>query len=1559
MNPHSSRRGIWAGLLVVCVLLAGSSLLYSMAASAGPLQPPAPDDTPRLPTKQPPAPFVAGRLLVGFKPGVGEAQQEATLSQLGFSVQRRIDAIALSVLSVPAGQELELAKQISKLPNVRYAEPDYIVRAFGAPNDPYFGQQWNMTIINGPAAWDVSTGVSTTVIAIVDTGIDLTHPDLAAKIVPGYDFVNNDNTAQDDNGHGTHCAGIAAALSNNNVGVAGVNWQARLMPVKVLNSSGEGSDSDLAAGMIWAADHGAAVISMSLGGAGANTALQDAANYAYSRGVVQVAAAGNEFTAGNPVNYPAACDHVIGVAATGAQDEHAAYSNTGAYVDLAAPGGNAGASILSTYWRSNSHTYASAQGTSMAAPHVAGLAALVKAVNPALNPDQIEWAMEGSAVDLGNPGRDNVFGWGRIDALAAVRAATNPPATPTPTATPTPFNCIIQSEHPYANGFDYTWTVTNSDASAPYTRIHFARVETEPNFDVITVMDADQHVIQTITGEYPTGLWSEPVPGRTVLVRLQTDYSITAWGFCVDALETVIGVTPTPTPTPLNCLVESPHPYSDNTNRTWTVNNPDSSAQYTRVHFARLETEAGYDFVVLRDAAGIEMARYTGAYPNGLWSPPIAGAVVQVQLISDGSIVAWGFCLDAIETAPPPAWSILRPLDVPRSRLALVAVGGKLYAIGGESAPIAAAGAKKSAKLVREMPQKERWHDSQVTPLDITGVVEEYDPATNTWAPRASQPVAVSNVSAAVIGGLIYVAGGSTLDGVAVRNLQIYDPATDRWSAGAPLPVALLGAASAALDGKLYVIGGLDESNQYLNTCYRYDPQTNAWSVAGALNMARAWAGAASVGGKIYVAGGGDAGGLDLSSVEVYDPATNRWTMLANGLSAPRGGPGVAGVGDKLYVAGGGWETYLASVDVYDTTAGVWSTLEPMSYGRRTLGLAYLLGRIYAVGGWAGMFMGANEAHAAGGPLAPRINVSPRQLSFAVEQGGADGAGVTIRNDGEADLTYVVSDELVSLLPVVTDAPWVTEAPISGTVAPASSQVVSVTVNSAGLDAGQYLAQLVVASNDPASPRVVVPISMTVSAPNPVRLYFNPASSQVVYGAQFRVDIMLSTADRPVDSVDTLINFDPAILQVVDNLGNPAGQITAGTDLPLVLVNRVDNRAGQILYGAGRRLGDRPPAGTMRLATIRFRAVSQTVNPAGTPLIFNPPTQVYYNGDPILGHAENGAVTVQAPWFVGKVTLQGRGAPPSTRWTGYPITVTLLDQAGAVFRSYALTLDENGRFTILTPPSGTFDVKVKGSHTLSVLRRGVTLPTATLIDMGTLREGDVNDDDRILGDDFSLLAMAYGSRPGSPKWDARADFNGDSAVTVADFSLLAANYSQRGPLPAPAPDGVSEAGRVPGSRSASLYIVPQRQLVDVGASFEVRIVLDAGDGQFDAAEVTLAYDPQTLDVVDASDQPADVVNVGSDLPTVLSNHVDHQAGRIELGVGIAPGRQPLRGRVELARVRFKALTYTLSGLQGTPLDLLPSSEAYLAGEPQLSSRAGAAVIVALKTARVMVLELNP
>ncbi len=300
-------------------------------------------------------------------------------------------------------------------------EPDYIYHAFIAPNDPDYSKQWNLRGINIERAWEENHGEGITV-AVIDTGVSQV-PDLReTEFVEGYDFVNDRSNAEDDNGHGTHVAGTIAQSTNNNYGVAGIAYKAKIMPLKVLSGTGGGTVADIAEAIRFAVDNKADVINMSLGGGGETQVMKEAIEYAYSKGVVIVAAAGNADD--NSAAYPARFPHVIGVSAVDASGNKAPYSNFGAGIDIAAPGGSDTGKIIQETIdpaQGGEPAFLGFQGTSMAAPHVAGVVALIKAAG-IKEPNAVLEVLQQSARKI-NDDPFNHFGAGQLDAGNALQLA--------------------------------------------------------------------------------------------------------------------------------------------------------------------------------------------------------------------------------------------------------------------------------------------------------------------------------------------------------------------------------------------------------------------------------------------------------------------------------------------------------------------------------------------------------------------------------------------------------------------------------------------------------------------------------------------------------------------------------------------------------------------------------------------------------------------------------------------------------------------------------------------------------------------------------------------------------------------------------------------------------------------------------------------------------------------------------------------------------------------------------------------------------------------------------
>ncbi|RCX22789.1 type VII secretion-associated serine protease mycosin [Fontibacillus phaseoli] len=283
------------------------------------------------------------------------------------------------------------------------------------PNDLLFSEyQWNLPIIETNRGWKLSKGSDDVIVAVVDTGVDLKHPDLKGRLLPGYNVVSTGDEPLDDVGHGTHVAGIISANVNNSEGIAGMMWGGKILPVKALDGTGSGTTYSVAQGIIWATDHGAKVINMSLGNYADAQFLHEAIKYAYDRDVVLIAATGNDNT--ERPGYPAAYPEVLSVSATDYHLQRASFSNYGDYVDVMAPG----ESIASTY---PDNQYAALSGTSMASPHVSALAALIRSVNPDLKNTEVMDIIRSNVIDLGDSGHDKYFGYGQIDVFSALEAA--------------------------------------------------------------------------------------------------------------------------------------------------------------------------------------------------------------------------------------------------------------------------------------------------------------------------------------------------------------------------------------------------------------------------------------------------------------------------------------------------------------------------------------------------------------------------------------------------------------------------------------------------------------------------------------------------------------------------------------------------------------------------------------------------------------------------------------------------------------------------------------------------------------------------------------------------------------------------------------------------------------------------------------------------------------------------------------------------------------------------------------------------------------------------------
>jgi serine protease len=393
-------------------------------------------------------------IIVKFKSDVTDNIRHTIIRQNGCSIMGRCAASDVQLLQIPDSLTVtEMVELFQAEEAVDYAELNYHTRISLVPDDTFYSYQWNLNNrvsggIDAEAAWDIQRGDPNVIIAVLDTGVAYEDfgrfkqaPDLkGTRFVAGYDFVHEDTHPNDDQGHGTHVAGTIAQSTNNKMGAAGLAFGCSIMPVKVMNHLGIGTHFDLAGGIYFATDNGAKVINMSLGAAGHSITLRDAVAHAYDQGVTVVCAAGNEFMDGNPLSFPAAYnDYCIAVGATRYDETRAYYSNTGSYLDVVAPGGDMlqdqnrdgqPDGILQQSFNVDPAVFAYLyfQGTSMAAPHVSGTAALLIS-SGITEPDEVQDIIRDTATDLGPRGWDAAYGWGLINAGAAL-GATVPESVP-------------------------------------------------------------------------------------------------------------------------------------------------------------------------------------------------------------------------------------------------------------------------------------------------------------------------------------------------------------------------------------------------------------------------------------------------------------------------------------------------------------------------------------------------------------------------------------------------------------------------------------------------------------------------------------------------------------------------------------------------------------------------------------------------------------------------------------------------------------------------------------------------------------------------------------------------------------------------------------------------------------------------------------------------------------------------------------------------------------------------------------------------------------------------
>lgn len=409
LAPEEGLRAGSAGLCALMVAFLASTPVHAQLITASDAQ----------------GEYVRGRVLVGARAGLSDAQMQTILAPHRGRA-RAIGQSGVFIVDLPAqASEVAVLQQLARNPHFKFAELDRKVKSSYMVNDPYSASEWHLGKIGATAAWGTTQGAGVTV-AIIDSGIDASHPDLSAQLVPGWNFVGGNSNTADVYGHGTAVAGTVAAVANNGIGVVGVAWQTRIMPVRVSDSSGWATYSAVAQGITYAADKGARVANASFQGTMASSSIVSAAQYMKSKNGLVFVSAGNQ---GTEEGYSATTS-MIPVSATTSGDQLTGFSSWGSFVALSAPG-------EAIYTTQSGGGYWSCWGTSFSSPVAASVAALVMAAKPTLSSAQVESILFSTATDLGANGRDPQFGYGRVNASAAVQAALGSSMSPPDTTPPT------------------------------------------------------------------------------------------------------------------------------------------------------------------------------------------------------------------------------------------------------------------------------------------------------------------------------------------------------------------------------------------------------------------------------------------------------------------------------------------------------------------------------------------------------------------------------------------------------------------------------------------------------------------------------------------------------------------------------------------------------------------------------------------------------------------------------------------------------------------------------------------------------------------------------------------------------------------------------------------------------------------------------------------------------------------------------------------------------------------------------------------------------------------
>lgn len=942
--------------------------------------------------------YVVGQVIVVLEEGYEYASDEHTLSKneiesLGFESIGVEGAQKLAITKKPKNANYEYEapknkllllslkdkskngvpkaiKKLNKLYSVVRAVPDYIVKgATTIPNDPGFANQYGMSKISATQAWDNYTGSPTTVVAVIDTGIDYNHPDLKDNIwqnpgevpgnnadddgngladdVYGWDFYNNDNDPMDDHGHGTHCAGVIGAAGNNGKGIAGVNWNTKLFAIKCLSSANGGKLSTILNAINYANAMGIKVSNVSWTIPNYSQELRDY----MAVGGLFVAAAGNESVDIDSIPvYPAGydLDNIISVAASDINDELGYFSNCGVNsVDIAAPGVDIYSCVPT---QMHAEGYINMNGTSMAAPHVTGAAGLLLSVNPTLNIKQLREAILSSADVI--PGlQTRISNGARLNVHKAV-------------------NSIHGS---WAQKKASTFPAMNS-ASVVYNNEIYVLGGKRISMDV---MGNDKEEITNTVDIYipATNTWrlgSSMSNSRQGLGAVVLNDKIYALGGSISG-QNGLGET----------YLSSVEEY--NTSQfNWT---PKASMNTARSEFGiaavnrkiyAIGGKSNYNAISSVEEYNPDTDTWT--FKTSMPTPRrgFGTAVVNNKIYVIGGMDSSFNKVNTVEEYDPATDTWTTKASMPTSRWSLTCsvVNGKIYAIGGSEK----GNAPCTAKVEEYDPVTDTWNiqtsmltgrnylssatvnnriyaiggnAKQGSDILISNIVEEFTPQSNlgVWVSKTDATYPRTACVSVTNNDKIYTIGGSYNEN-ATKTVQEYDHLSDTWSSKASILYARKSLGAAVLNNKIYAVGGFNTE-----TVEEFDPTANngngSWTYKASMSVPRYGLGVAAVNGKLYAIGGRNYG-QTLGTVEEYDPVNgSSWITKTATMNTPRSYFGVAVVGGKIYVFGGldANLNIIDTVEEYDPDSDTWTTKASMPTARRYLTCSVVNGKVYAMGG--------------------------------------------------------------------------------------------------------------------------------------------------------------------------------------------------------------------------------------------------------------------------------------------------------------------------------------------------------------------------------------------------------------------------------------------------------------------------------------------------------------------------------------------------------------------------------------------------------------------------------